>query len=268
MKKEKISSRIWNEIPESDNPFAAATCTCYGYDVYGQMLGKSGWVEYLYLLFVGERPEPAQAGLLERIAVALANPGPRDHSVRASMNSAVGGAPAAAALIAALSVGAGELGGGREIVAAMQIWDGCGRSIDSWASGLKELEKSALSESGEIWKQFDHPPGFDPHGVCCTTPVLQVLEEFAASGCADHSRWLMLNRESLERAAGCPLAMSGVIAAGFADLGISADAAEMLYLILRLPGAAAHALEQKQYGWRKYPFFLEAVNLTDTPDDD
>ena len=29
----------------------------------------------------------------------------------------------------------------------------------------------------------------------------------------------------------------------------------MLYLLLRLPGAAAHALEQKQISHRNFPFF-------------
>jgi citrate synthase len=29
----------------------------------------------------------------------------------------------------------------------------------------------------------------------------------------------------------------------------------MLFLLLRLPGAAVHALEQKDYGHKKFPFF-------------
>jgi len=39
----------------------------------------------------------------------------------------------------------------------------------------------------------------------------------------------------------------------------------MLFLLLRLPGAAAHALEQKEHGWRKYPFFGDGLTLTDDP---
>ncbi len=59
--------------------------------------------------------------------------------------------------------------------------------------------------------------------------------------------------------------MSGVIAAAFIDLELSPDQAEMMYLFLRLPGAAAHALEQKELGWKKYPFFGPAVKLLDDP---
>ena len=60
---EVIHTRIWEELPESDNPFAAATCYCHGYDVYGDLLGKATWIEYLYLLFRGERPTNAQRHL-------------------------------------------------------------------------------------------------------------------------------------------------------------------------------------------------------------
>jgi citrate synthase len=40
----------------------------------------------------------------------------------------------------------------------------------------------------------------------------------------------------------------------------------MLYLLLRLPGAAAHALEQHERGWRTLPFYNDGLILTkDTP---
>ena len=59
--------------------------------------------------------------------------------------------------------------------------------------------------------------------------------------------------------------MSGVAAAALFDLGLNADQAEMLYLFLRLPGAAVHSLEQKAQGWRRYPFFHDAIVLTNDP---
>lgn len=111
-KQETITTKIWDEVPEQDNPFAAKICYCSGYDVYGDLLGKISWVEYLYLLFKLERPTEQQAKLLEGLAVALANPGLRDHSVRAAMNAGATGGTHAASLMAALAVGAGNLGGG------------------------------------------------------------------------------------------------------------------------------------------------------------
>ena len=39
----------------------------------------------------------------------------------------------------------------------------------------------------------------------------------------------------------------------------------MLYLMLRLPGAAVHALEQRKMGWKKFPFYSSAIELDDDP---
>ena len=114
-----MQSRIWLEEPEPNNPFACRAAYCHGYDVYGEMLGDAGWVDMLYLLFKGEAPSRSQADALETLAVALANPGPRDASVHAAMCAGVGGSPAAAALTAALAVGAGGAGGAHEVFLAM-----------------------------------------------------------------------------------------------------------------------------------------------------
>ena len=49
--------------------------------------------------------------------------------------------------------------------------------------------------------------------------------------------------------------MTGVAAAALADLGFEAADGEMLFLLLRLPGAAAHALEQKGFGHKRFPWY-------------
>jgi citrate synthase len=59
----------------------------------------------------------------------------------------------------------------------------------------------------------------------------------------------------MERAAGHPLSLVGVAAAAFADLGMLPEQGEMLFLLLRLPGAAAHALEQRASGHKHFPFY-------------
>ena len=69
------------------------------------------------------------------------------------------------------------------------------------------------------------------------------------------SAWLQSNLPSLEQAAGHPLSLIGVAAAAFADLGMSPEQGEMLFLLLRLPGAAAHALEQRALGHKRFPFY-------------
>ncbi|GAM09080.1 citrate synthase [Geobacter sp. OR-1] len=248
---EQIRTRIWLEEPEPDNPFATRAAYCHGYDVYGAMLGQASWVEMLYLLFRGEAPTPPQAELLEAAAVALANPGPRDPSVHAAMCGGVGGSTAAASLIAALAVGAGQFSGGRELFLSMEAWNGCGMNIEAWQRHMAAPGEDTAS----IWPAPEHHPGFDPHGVSTTTIVKQTLTCLAGMSTGPRLSWLQKNRSQLEFAAGRPLTMSGVVAAAFVDLGFTPEQGEMLYLLLRLPGAAAHALEQWQYGHKKFPFF-------------
>jgi citrate synthase len=257
--KEQILTRIWLEEPEQDNPFATRAAYCHGYDVYGEMIWQTRWVEMLYLLFQGEAPVNWQMELLETMAVALANPGPRDQSVHAAMCGGVGGSTAAACLIAALAVGAGQLSGGHEVFLAMEIWNICGTDLDVW-----QRQFAAPADGKDsIWPTPEHPPGFDPHGVSTTTAVKQTLACLAGMSVELRLTWLETNLSSLESFAGRPLALSGVAAAAFLDLGFTPEQGEMLYLLLRLPGAAAHALEQGRYGHKNFPFFT--VELENDP---
>ena len=253
---ETIKSAIWLEEAEPDNPYAAAACYCSGYDVYGELLGQVSWVQYLYLLFRLELPEPRQARLLETLAVALANPGIRDHSVRAAMSAGVAGSSRASALMAAIAVGAGNLGGGREIYHCLDLWSVLGQDVDKWRQAIAAPEQQ---ERIDVWLPMEHFPGFDPNGVSCPKPILQTLDILAQQDTGESLGWLRDNRPALEAATGHPLSMAGLAAAALNALGFTPAQGEMLYLLLRLPGAAAHALEQEQQGWRQYPFFGPAL---------
>lgn len=246
-----IRTRIWREEAEPGNPFATRVAYCSGYDVFGEMLGQSRWVEMLYLLFRGEAPSPAQANLLEALAVALANPGPRDASVHAAMCGGTCGSPAASSLMAALAVGAGNLAGGREVLLTMEAWNECGTDLPAWQQRFATPPVAAIS----TWPRPEHAPGFDPHGIATATPVRQTLSCLAGLSSGPRLPWLQSNLGAIETAAGYPLSLSGVAATAFADLGFSPEQGEVLHLLLRLPGAAAHALEQRQYGHKKFPFF-------------
>lgn len=245
-----IRSGFWEEEAEPDNPFAARAAYCSGYDVYGEMVGNARWVEMLYLLFRREAPSAAEADLFESLAVALANPGPRDPAVHAAMCGGVCGSTAASSLIAALAVGAGGLAGAREIYFAMRGWEQCGTDLDAWRGWFGHRH----TRPGDVWPEPDHVPGFEPHGVKTATPVRQTLACLAGFKVGPRLAWLRTNLEALEAMAGRPLGLSGVAAAALADLGFDPEQGEMLHLLLRLPGAAAHALEQKPLGYKKFPF--------------
>lgn len=254
-----VHTRIWREEAEPDNPFATRAAYCRGYDVFGELVGNTRWVEMLFLLFRDELPNASALDMLESLAVALANPGPRDPSIHAAMCGGVAGSSAAASLMAALAVGAGRYHGSRDVFDAMTAWAACGTSVDAWVAHLN----SSPQETADVWPQREHPPGFDPHGVSTPTIVRQLLETLARIGSLPHLRWLTEHRQELEAAIGLPLDMTGVAAAALSDLGFTPDEGEMLHLLLRLPGAAAHALEQERNGFRRFPFY--PVELEDDP---
>lgn len=257
---DRVHTRIWFEEPEPDNPFTARNAHCHGYDVYGDVLQHATYLEYLYLLFRGERPPAHLVRSLEILAIAIANPGPRDPSVHAAMSASVCGSPAAAALMAALAAGAGVSGGAREVFLAMQWWSRCSCTMKAW-----QLAFNAPPSGGkmQVWPDAEHPPGFAPYGGQCAQPVLQTLEALSANLGEGCTRWLAENRKRLEQLADHPLAMPGVLAAALTDMGFTPTAGEMLTLLLRLPGAAAHALEQGEMGFRRFPFF--SIDITNDP---
>ncbi|MES2128856.1 MAG: citryl-CoA lyase [Pseudomonadota bacterium] len=252
-----IHSHLWQEQAEPDNPFAAARCLCSGYDVYGELLGKASYIDYLYLLLRGERPGTEASRALNVLAIALANPGPRAPSVHAAMASGVTGNPASSSLMAALAAGAGSYGGAREVLLAMQAWQALDTDRAQWEAALRAPQAQTRPL---FWPQAEHAPGFDPHGKRCATPVLQTLSLLAELLPDGPLAWLQAERAALEAAAGIPLAMTGVAAAALSSLGFSPAAGEMLTLLLQLPGAAAHALEQSQRGFRQFPFFELALD--------
>lgn len=258
-KEYQYHSNIWLEEPEPSNPFAAKACFCSGYDVHSDVIPNAGWFEYLLLLFKGERPKKQDTALLEKLAMVLANPGPREASVRAAMNAGVAQTNHSSALMAALAVGAGQYGGAQELSICITLWQECQFDITRWQ---ERLLNPSNDERADIWLPMEHAPGFDPNGDATPTPILQSLELLAGLAPANGAlAWLKANRQALELHVGYPLAMSGLAAAALVDLGMGEDQGSMLYLMLRLPGAAVHALEQKQVGWKNFPFYGPAIEL-------
>ncbi|MDH3948255.1 MAG: citryl-CoA lyase [Gammaproteobacteria bacterium] len=259
---EFLYSRIWKEEPEPADPFLARVCRCAGYDVYGEIIKKASWIEYLFLLFRGERPSKVQSALLESLAVALANPGPRDPSVQAATSAGVGGSTMASRVMAAAAVGAGQLGGAHEVFHAMTGWVKYGQSLESWAESLNQ---AAGEFPVDIWPDMEHPPGFDPNASCCPTPVLQTLDRLVELAPDSNLAWLQLHRGEMESISGVPLSMTGVTAACLYYLEFTPSQGEALTLLFRLPGALAHSLEAEQDGLSRYPFHHGKLILDDDP---
>lgn len=245
---EAIHTRIWDETADPRSPFLGQSVRLFGYDYYGELLTQAGSIDMLWLLFVGEAPQPAQRALLDRLAVALANPGPRDPSVHAAMCGGIGGSRPAASLMAALAVASGEHGGAGELRRAMGAWRADDADIDTIATHLAKH-----ADPDGAW------PGFSPLARDTPRTVHQCLEALCASPLAQHLNSLRAVEPALVSAAGAGLSLLGVAAAAFCDLGLEPDQGEALFLLLRLPGTLAHAMEQSGQSYKRFPFFrLEA----------
>ncbi|MBJ7470503.1 MAG: hypothetical protein JHD16_04345 [Solirubrobacteraceae bacterium] len=256
----RLQTAIWHEEAEPTDAFAVRRARLHGYDVTGDLLGRASWGEMLLLLFTGQRPTAQAAALLTDLAVAVANPGPRDPSVHSAMAAGVSGAPAAAVLMAALSAGAGQGGGGRDVLLAMQLHASCGDDLTAWSGAIQ----APGTERDDAWPTMEHPPGFEPHAAQRATTVDQTLAALARRAPGGRLTWLQAHADELEAMAGRPLSMAGVAAAALLDLGLAPEQGEMVYLLLRLPGAAAHALEQAQLGFKAFPF--PELDLLDDPE--
>lgn len=255
---EKIQTSIWFEEAEHDNPYATKAAYCAGYNVYEDIVGNCSWSEMLFLLFKGEAATEIQSALLNDLAVAIANPGPRDASIHAAMCGGVGKSVAASSLMAALAVGAGQYSGAREVFLIMQNWQNLGKDLNAW----KELLTSAPDNSSiNTWPKIDHQPGFDPYGQSTPTSIASLLSILARNQINGHLVWLQDNRKQIESYIHQPITMTMVIAAALLELDFSPEQGEMLTLLLRLPGAAAHTLEQQKNGHKKFPFYpIEYTN--------
>lgn len=258
-----IYTKIWNEVPEDDNPFATKQAYCHGYQIH-ELSEICTYAEMIYLLFKGELPKWYIRLAFNKLSVIIANPGPRDPSVYAAMNGGVGGSPIASSLIAAIAAGAGQAGGAHEVALIMQRMIDSNGNLDVW----KQYQYPTIDDT---WPILDTVPGFDPNGAGTKTPqhvidTLDDLEIYFHFTDFSHLMWIRKNKQELEEFHGSPINIAMVSAACFVDAGFTPEQGEALYLLLRLPGAAVHALEQWTYGFKKFPF--PKVNLLDDPTKD
>lgn len=259
---ECISTNIWSEHASTDNPFVAKSCRVYGYDVFQDVLPHASYPAYLYLLFKGEAPDTLQQQLFEKLMIILAHPGIRDPSVRAAMNSGVGGSGNAASLMAALAIGAGSQGGAREVYYLCQAWQHCQQDLTQWQNYLQHPNTASQID---VWPDMQFPPGFTTLGEHANPIVQQSLQQLAPLDSTGNCEWLSTHLVKLETMAQSPANLLLVCSAILYSLKFQPEQAEMLTLLLRLPGAAIHALEQQAMGYKSYPFFGDKLTLLDDP---
>ncbi len=244
-------TKIWEEIPSAANPYLAAGCRCHGYDLL-ELMEKRSFADVLYLLFQGELPSPEQARLLEKLMIALINPGPRHGATRAAMCAGVGKTDTGQILPIALTTLSGAHLGAAEIEASMRFLRGELKN-DPAATARNLLAKVRSSIEGD----WHLAPGFGCRfGGIDHLAIRQarILADLPAAGkCLAWGN--AFSQVLMEQGQGW--LTPGLAAAAFADLGFLPRFGPGLFQLLNAPGLLAHGLEMANKPLTALPFLAD-----------
>jgi citrate synthase len=212
-----------------------------------ELMGRASFGDTIYLLLTGELPSPSIGRLMEAMLVSFIDHGVTPPSTLAARNTATTGASIRGSVAAGV-LGFGRYHGGDALACRQLLDDGLarargGRSVAEAAADIVE----ELVAAGE-----GPPPGFghryhtiDPRA----TRLLQIAHELEV----DHEYTMLIR--ALEHALKChpsladqpmPINVDGAIAAICGDIGLPPEVADAVLIISRVPGLAAHALEEQR----------------------
>lgn len=246
--KKKLSTKIWEEIPSTENPYHATGARCHGYDIF-ELAENVRFTDTVFLLLQGELPDAGKSCLFEAALICLINPGPRHPATRAAINAGVGKTREEHILPIALSVAGGKHLGGAEVEGAIRFLRS---NLDEDPALL--AEKLCGAKDSSIPGDKFVAPGFGSH---FGTPdpfalaAAEFLSGFKASGkCLEWGRKFA----SALNAGSAGWLMTGVAGAVLADLGFAPRAASGLFQIASAPGLFAHGIEYANKPITDVPF--------------
>lgn len=243
----RTATRIWFEHPDPLNPYIASQAYCHGYDLY-ELMEKRSFSDVFYLLFRGELPEKSHSELLEKLMIALINPGPRHPATRAAMNAGIGKTETVHILPIGLGVMGGKYQGAGEIEESMRfLRKSC--KEDPEAMAKKVLE--------HINDDAQPCPGFGAHygGVDLLTAGL-AKRLLALPGAGEVLRWADKFADALGRS-NIGWFQTGLAAAVFCDLGFQPRIGVGIFQLLTAPGLVAHGFEMANKPITAMPFVKE-----------
>lgn len=255
---ERVETRIWLEQPAPDNPYNAAAAFCHGYDLRELLAGCSYW-EYVYLLFTGRRCAADQRDLLEKLGIALANPGPRHPATRAVIAAAVSKTDPANVLPLGLNVLAGAHLGATECADAMRFLKRMSRRDPLEEARNRSADPDATTEGDR------HPaPGFGTRfgGIDHLAGTL-AASLAQAPGAGAVLAWAQRFAQELQRQGCGGWLMPGLAAAAFLDLGFHPKWGPGLFQWLSAPGLLAHAVEMSNQPLTALPFIDDSRYFID-----
>ena len=212
-----------------------------------EMMGRVGFGEAIHLMLTGEFPSPSIARLVEAMLVSFIDHGATPPSTLAARNAATGGA-SLRGCVAAGVLGFGRHHGGGLLACRQRLDEGlalirAGQSVHHAAAALVDR----MVEANDI-----PPPGFG-HRVHTKDPraarLLQLAHQLEVE--AGYSQLiraidLALSRHPALTDRPLPINVDGAAAAICGDIGFPPEVADALLLISRIPGLAAHSLEEQR----------------------
>ena len=215
-----------------------------GYPV-DELLGRLTYSEAVYLLLRGELPSHGIGKLFGAVLVSSLDHGVTPPSTLAARHVASSGSPLGSA------VAAGVLAFGNYHGGDIETCMGClQEGLAMHRSGVP-YEEAARKLLEKYAGTGPNPPGFG-HRIHTRDPraarLMQLAHELDLDG--EHCRLLRVVERVLnsmpERAEHpLPLNIDGAIAAVCADLGFGPEIGNGLFIISRVPGLLAHAVEEK-----------------------
>jgi citrate synthase len=236
-----------DQRPDEDKWRTALTCIepnkilVRGYPL-DEIIGRLTFGESIYLLLMGEVPSPSIGSLMEAILVSFIDHGATPPSTLAARNTATTGAPLRACVAAGV-LGFGRFHGG-DIESCMQFLD-AGLELVRRGMSYRDAASSIVQKYVDAGEQL---PGFghrfhtrDPRAARLFQMALELEVE---GGHIQMIRAVELAVNELPDGRRLPVNIDGAIAAVCGDIGIPPETANALFIISRVPGIAAHALEE------------------------
>jgi citrate synthase len=212
-----------------------------------EMMGRVHFGEAIYLLLTGELPTPSIGRLVDAMLVSFIDHGATPPSTIAARNAATTGASLRG------SIATGVLAFGKYYGGDIPA---CRRLLDeglALARGGKSMADAATELVNQMAMHPEQPtPGFG-HRYHTTDPRATRLLQLAHELEVDHEYTQLLralegalSRHSAFGGRHLPINIDGAISAVCGDIGLSPDVADALIIVSRVPGLAAHILEEQQ----------------------
>jgi len=239
----KVSSDRWSTSITAIEPNRVLV---RGYPI-DQLMERVGFGEAIHLLLTGELPSPSIGRLVEAMLVSFIDHGVTPPSTLAARYAATTGASLRGAVASGV-LAFGRHYGADALACRHALDDGLGlmREGRTIAEAAQEITHRMVL-AGEV-----PPPGFghrfhtiDPRA----TRLLQIADDLEVD--QDYTTFIRAMERSLaghpalaERS--LPINVDGAVAAICGDIGLPPEVADAFLMISRVPGLAAHALEEQR----------------------